>query len=89
LLIFGPVDCAIEPVSCSLETRVDRHASGAATARAELRATRVRGTATLALLALDARLAAILRGRREPIAAQLRLAWWREMLDGRRRLAAR
>lgn len=36
--------------------------------------------AILALLALDARLAAILRGRREPIAAQLRLAWWRDML---------
>jgi len=36
--------------------------------------------ATLALLALDARLAAILRSRREPIAAQLRLAWWRDML---------
>ena len=36
--------------------------------------------ATLALLALDARLAAILSQRREPIAAQLRLAWWRETL---------
>lgn len=36
--------------------------------------------ATLALLALDAKLAAVLRGRREPVAAQLRLAWWREML---------
>ena len=36
--------------------------------------------ATLALLLLDARLAAILRGRREPIATQLRLAWWRETL---------
>lgn len=36
--------------------------------------------ATEALLALDSRLAAILRARREPIAAQLRLAWWREML---------
>jgi len=36
--------------------------------------------ATLALLALDARLAAILRSRREPIATQLRLAWWRDML---------
>lgn len=35
---------------------------------------------TLALLALDSRLAAILRGRREPIAAQLRLAWWRDVL---------
>jgi phytoene synthase len=35
--------------------------------------------ATLALLALDTRLAAILRGRREPLTAQLRLAWWREM----------
>lgn len=33
-----------------------------------------------ALLALDARLAAILRGRREPIATQLRLAWWRDVL---------
>ena len=29
---------------------------------------------------LDARLAAILRARREPIAAQLRLAWWRDTL---------
>lgn len=36
--------------------------------------------ATEALLALDARLATILRGRREPIAAQLRIAWWRETL---------
>lgn len=36
--------------------------------------------ATLALLALDERLAAILRVRREPIAAQLRLAWWRDVL---------
>lgn len=36
---------------------------------------------TLALLALDARLAQIVRGRREPLAAQLRLAWWREMLE--------
>jgi 15-cis-phytoene synthase len=36
--------------------------------------------ATLALLALDARLAAILRGRREPVATQLRLAWWRDTL---------
>ena len=36
--------------------------------------------AILSLLALDARLAAILRGRREPIAAQMRLAWWRDML---------
>lgn len=31
-------------------------------------------------MALDARLAAILRGRREPVAAQLRLAWWRDVL---------
>jgi phytoene synthase len=36
---------------------------------------------TLAVLALDARLAQILRGRREPLGAQLRLAWWREMLE--------
>lgn len=36
--------------------------------------------ATRALLALDARLARVLRGRREPIAAQLRLAWWRDNL---------
>lgn len=34
--------------------------------------------ATLALFALDARLAAVLRARREPLAAQLRLAWWRD-----------
>ncbi|SRR5690606_37645310 len=32
------------------------------------------------LLELDARLAAILRGRREPLATQLRLAWWRDTL---------
>lgn len=36
--------------------------------------------ATFPLVALDARLAAILRSRREPAAAQLRLAWWRETL---------
>jgi phytoene synthase len=36
--------------------------------------------ATLALFALDARLAQIVRGRREPLPAQLRLAWWRDML---------
>src|SRR5688572_12291083 len=35
---------------------------------------------TLALLALDERFAAMLRGRREPLATQLRLAWWRDML---------
>lgn len=33
------------------------------------------------LLQLDARLAATLRGRREPLATQLRLAWWRDMLS--------
>jgi phytoene synthase len=37
-------------------------------------------SANLALLALDGRLAAIIRSRLEPIAAQLRLAWWRDML---------
>ena len=36
---------------------------------------------TLALLMLDARLAQVLRGRREPLATQLRLAWWRETLE--------
>lgn len=35
---------------------------------------------TLALLALDTRLAAILRMAREPMLAQLRLTWWREQL---------
>lgn len=35
---------------------------------------------TLALFALDTRLGAILRGAREPMLAQLRLAWWREQL---------
>lgn len=34
----------------------------------------------LAVLALDQRMATILRGRREPIIAQVRLAWWRDML---------
>lgn len=36
--------------------------------------------ATLALLALDARLAHLLRQSREPMMAQLRFAWWRETL---------
>lgn len=35
---------------------------------------------TLALFALDTRLAAILRAAREPMLAQLRLAWWREQM---------
>jgi phytoene synthase len=35
---------------------------------------------TLAVMALDARLSAGLRARSEPIAKQLRLAWWRETL---------
>lgn len=34
----------------------------------------------LALLALDMRLAGIVRNSREPMLAQLRLAWWREQL---------
>lgn len=34
----------------------------------------------LAFFALDARLAAIVRSSREPMLAQLRLAWWREHL---------
>ena len=33
------------------------------------------------MLLLDARLGQIIRGRREPLATQLRLAWWREMLE--------
>lgn len=36
----------------------------------------------LALMALDARLADILRQASEPMMAQLRLAWWRETLQG-------
>lgn len=35
---------------------------------------------TLALLALDVRLAGIVRAASEPMLAQLRLAWWREQL---------
>ena len=35
---------------------------------------------TLALLALDVRLAGIVRHSHEPMLAQLRLAWWREQL---------
>jgi phytoene synthase len=37
-------------------------------------------SATQALLALDARLAAVLRRRGEPVLAQMRFAWWRDML---------
>jgi phytoene synthase len=36
--------------------------------------------ATLALLALDGRLAAVLRRRGEPVLAQMRFAWWRDVL---------
>lgn len=35
---------------------------------------------TLTLLALDERLASVIRGRREIIASQMRLAWWRDLL---------
>lgn len=37
--------------------------------------------AWLALLALDARLATVVRSAREPVLGQLRLAWWRERLQ--------
>lgn len=37
-------------------------------------------SATLALLALDARLASLVRKRGEPVLAQVRLAWWRDTL---------
>jgi phytoene synthase len=37
---------------------------------------------TLALLALDARLATLIRRSSEPMLAQLRLAWWREAIAG-------
>ena len=36
--------------------------------------------ATLAVFALDARLGAVLRRRGEPVLAQMRFAWWRDML---------
>ena len=36
---------------------------------------------TLALLALDTRLAGIVRAASEPMLAQIRLAWWREQLS--------
>lgn len=35
----------------------------------------------LALLALDSKLAGIVRAAREPMLAQIRLAWWRERLE--------
>lgn len=35
---------------------------------------------TLAIFLLDARLAATVRGGREPVLAQIKLAWWREQL---------
>jgi phytoene synthase len=37
---------------------------------------------TLALFGLDARLAAVVRSAREPLLAQLSLAWWRDQLAG-------
>lgn len=37
-------------------------------------------SATLALFALDTRLAGLVRGLREPMLGQLRLAWWRDQL---------
>jgi 15-cis-phytoene synthase len=37
--------------------------------------------AWLALLSLDARLAAVVRGASEPLIGQIRLAWWRERLS--------
>lgn len=36
---------------------------------------------TLGLFALDARLATVIRSASEPMLAQIRLAWWREMFD--------
>ena len=36
---------------------------------------------TLGLFALDARLAGVVRSASEPMLAQIRLAWWREVLD--------
>ena len=41
---------------------------------------RARG-AWLALLALDARLAGVVRSAREPLLGQMRLAWWRDRLN--------
>lgn len=38
--------------------------------------------ATLGLLTLDARLGEVLRASREPMLAQVKLAWWRERLSG-------
>jgi phytoene synthase len=40
--------------------------------------------ATLAVLALDARLAAVLRRRGEPVLAQVRFAWWRDTLGSKK-----
>lgn len=38
------------------------------------------GQVMLGMLALDARLASVVRATREPVLGQLRLAWWREQL---------
>lgn len=37
---------------------------------------------TLALLALDTRLASLIRRSKEPMLAQLRISWWREAISG-------
>ena len=57
-----------------LGTMAPTHRLALAYAPAQARA------AWLALLALDARLAGVVRAAREPVLGQLRLAWWRERL---------
>jgi len=59
-----------------LETLPPAQRLAAAYAKGEARAR------LLGFLALDARLAGIVRNSREPMLAQLRLAWWREQLSG-------
>lgn len=70
-----PADLSGSPEQALLGTLpvVERLALAYAPARAR--------QATLALFALDTRLAGLLRHSREPMLAQLRLAWWRENLD--------
>ena len=68
-------ECTIEVKEALLAeiSPVQRLALAYAPRRAQL--------ATLALFALDGRLAACVRKGREPIVAQLRLAWWRDVLS--------
>lgn len=70
--LFGGIDMDADETLVAALPAVARLALVYAPARARQQ--------TLALLALDARLATLIRRSSEPMLAQLRLAWWREAI---------